>query len=62
MKVSGDIVIGDLLDENMRAEDILLEYGMHCPGCPASRGETIAEACEVHGIDLAALLAKLNGK
>ena len=29
---------------------------MHCLGCPASRGETIAEACEVHGVDCDVLL------
>jgi hybrid cluster-associated redox disulfide protein len=62
MKIDGDVVIGDLLDKNPEVEDILLELGMHCLGCPASRGETIAEACEVHGIDPDALLAKLNGK
>ena len=31
-----------------------------CLGCPASRGETIAEACEVHGVDCDELLEKLN--
>ena len=33
---------------------------MHCLGCPASRGETIAEACEVHGTDADELVKKLN--
>ena len=37
-----------------------LEIGMHCLGCPASRGETIAQACEVHGTDADALVEKLN--
>jgi len=35
---------------------------MHCLGCPASQGETIAEACEVHGIDADELIEKLNAK
>jgi len=34
--------------------------GMHCLGCPASRGESIEQACEVHGTDVDALLEKLN--
>lgn len=30
------------------------------PGCPASRGETVEEACMVHGIDTDELLEELN--
>lgn len=37
-----------------------LEIGMHCLGCPASRGESIEQACEVHGTDADALVEKLN--
>jgi hybrid cluster-associated redox disulfide protein len=33
---------------------------MHCLGCPSSRGETVEEACMVHGIDCDAFLAQLN--
>lgn len=34
--------------------------GMHCLGCPSSRGETIEEACQVHDVDCDDLLRKLN--
>ena len=37
-----------------------MEIGMHCLGCPASRGESIEEACEVHGVDCDELIEKLN--
>lgn len=40
--------------------DILLEAGMHCIGCFASMGETIEEACMVHGIDVDDLMNELN--
>jgi hybrid cluster-associated redox disulfide protein len=33
---------------------------MHCLGCPASRGETVEEACAVHGVDCDAVLAEVN--
>lgn len=33
---------------------------MHCLGCPSARGETIEQACYVHGNDADALVAKLN--
>ena len=29
-------------------------------GCPSSRGETVEEACAVHGIDVDKLLAVVN--
>ena len=36
------------------------EMGMHCLGCPASRGETVEEACMVHGVDPDTLVAAIN--
>lgn len=52
--------IGDLLQIAPEKADILMDAGMHCLGCPASQGETLAEACDVHGIDVHELLKKLN--
>ncbi len=52
--------IGELLEKNPEKADILLEAGMHCLGCPSSQAETLAEACEVHGIDVEDLLKELN--
>ena len=37
-----------------------MAIGMHCLGCPASRGETVEEACMVHGIEVDELLEELN--
>lgn len=60
MKFSKDTTIGEILETEPEKADLLLEAGMHCLGCPASRGETIEEACMVHGIDVEDLLEKLN--
>lgn len=61
MVVSKETIIGDILDENLEiAAPFFLGIGMHCLGCPASRGETIEEACAVHGVDPDELVAKLN--
>lgn len=60
MKVNKDMTIGELLEKAPEKADILLEAGMHCLGCPASQGETIEEACEVHGIDADEIIEKLN--
>ena len=59
-QITKDTVIGDILDIAPHTAPIFLSIGMHCLGCPASRGETIAEACEVHGVDCDELLEKLN--
>lgn len=54
------ILIGELLNKYPEKADILLEAGMHCLGCPAAQGESLEEACAVHGIDVEALVEKLN--
>ena len=54
------MIIGDILKINMGVVPILLNEGMHCIGCPASQGESLEEACMVHGIDADALTVKLN--
>ena len=60
MKIEKTITIGELLEKYPEKADILLEAGMHCLGCPASQGETIEEACMVHGIDVEELLEEIN--
>lgn len=60
MELNKDTKIGELLEAYPEKADILLESGMHCLGCPASQAETLEEACDVHGIDVEELLAKLK--
>lgn len=60
MKFNKDTKIGEILEVAPEKAEILLQAGMHCLGCPASQAETIAEACEVHGIDVEELIKKLN--
>ena len=60
MKFSKDTTIGEILEKAPEKADILLDVGMHCLSCPASQAETIAEACEVHGVDVEEVLKKLN--
>ncbi len=52
--------IGELLEIAPDKAEILLKAGMHCLGCPASQAETLEEACDVHGIDVDALLEEIN--
>ena len=59
-KITKDMIIEDIININMGCIPILLNEGMHCVGCPASQGETLEEACIVHGLDADALAKKLN--
>ena len=58
--ITKDTVIGTLLDLDPSLAPYFLKIGMHCLGCPSARGETIEQACMVHGTDADQLVAKLN--
>ena len=60
MKVTKETVIGEVLDFDMDTAQFFFEIGMHCLGCPMSRGESIADACAVHGTDADELVKKIN--
>lgn len=60
MTITKDTVIGDILDTDSTLAPIFLEMGMHCLGCPASRGETLEQACAVHGVNVDDVLAKIQ--
>lgn len=59
-EITKDTIIGDILDVCPDAAPLFLEIGMHCLGCPASRGETVEQACMVHGTNADELVSKLN--
>ena len=60
MTITKDTVIGDILKIAPQAAPLFMGIGMHCLGCPASQGETVAQACAVHNVDVEDLLAKVN--
>lgn len=60
MTITKDTVIGDILKITPQAAPLFMGIGMHCLGCPASQGETVEDACAVHGVDVNELLAKVN--
>ena len=60
MEITKDTIIGDILDRDPGTAQFFFEIGMHCLGCPASRGESIEDACAVHGTDADALVDKIN--
>ena len=60
MKVTKETLIGAILDYDVETARFFFEIGMHCLGCPHSRGESIEDACRAHGSDADKLIEKLN--
>lgn len=59
-QVTKDTVIQELLEQDRASAVILMQAGMHCVGCPSSIGESLEEACMVHGINCDELVKDLN--
>ena len=59
-QITKDTIIGDILDIAPETASIFLSIGMHCLGCPSSRGETVEQACMVHGVQVDELLERIN--
>lgn len=60
--VNGFTLIGTIMREYPEAVDVLLDAGMHCLGCPASQAESLADACSVHMLDAAPVVAAVNAR
>ncbi len=58
--VTKDTIIGDIINHDRLAAECFFEMGMFCVSCPASIGETVEQACAVHGIDADTMVEKLN--
>jgi hybrid cluster-associated redox disulfide protein len=58
--ITRDTVIADILDIAPESAPLFMSIGMHCLGCAMANGETLGEACEVHGVDTEEFLAKLT--
>jgi hybrid cluster-associated redox disulfide protein len=59
-KVTKDMIIADILKLDRGTVPILLGIGMHCLGCPSSSGESLEDACAVHGVDVDKVVKELN--
>jgi len=60
MAITKDTIIGDVVMEHQDIAPILMESGLHCLGCVMATGETIEEACMVHGLDADELVNTIN--
>ena len=58
--VSKDMTIQSIIEAHEDVSPILMASGMHCLGCIMAHGETLEQACAVHGIDVDELLGRIN--
>ena len=58
--ITKEMSIGQVLNIHRGTARILLEFGMHCLGCPASQMESLQDACAVHGTNMDELVHQLN--
>ena len=62
MEITRDTVIGEIVENCPQAMPVFQEIGMHCLGCPASRAESLADACAVHGMPVDRVVEAINTK
>lgn len=60
MQITKDMLIGEILEADVDTAPFFFEMGMHCLGCPSARGESLADACAVHGVDADEMVARIN--
>ena len=59
-QITKDMIIADIIAVDTNLIPVLMSAGMHCVGCPSAQGESLEEACFVHGLDADEEEAALN--
>ena len=60
LEITVNTTMGEMLEYDMGIAYVLMQCGMHCVGCPSSIGESLEEACYVHGLDADAVMAQIQ--
>ena len=60
MKVTKDTIIGEVVMADENVAPLLMSMGLHCLGCAMASGESIGDACMVHGLDADDLVNEIN--
>ena len=58
MEITKSTTMGEMLNFDRGIATILMQCGMHCVG---SIGESLEEACMVHGLDADVVLSRIKG-
>ncbi|MBQ6164055.1 MAG: DUF1858 domain-containing protein [Clostridia bacterium] len=60
MQFTKETTMGEMLEFDPEIALVLMQCGMHCVGCPSSIGESLEEACMVHGLDADDVMKIIN--
>ena len=60
--VNGGTLVGEIVGRYPESVEVLAQCGMHCLGCPAAQGESLDNACAVHGLEAGKVIAAVNQK
>jgi hybrid cluster-associated redox disulfide protein len=59
-KITKEMSIVEVVSKYPHTSEVFMSFGMACLGCAAARFENIAQGAGAHGIDVDALINKLN--
>ena len=60
MEITKEMTMGEILNEDIGIARVLMMCGMHCVGCPSSIGESLEDACAVHGLNVDTVLEAIK--
>lgn len=60
MEITKQTTMGEMLSYDVGIARVLMMNGMHCVGCPSSVGESLEDACAVHGLNADEVLASIQ--
>lgn len=58
--VDKTMTIREVLELDPEAARIMMDFGMHCLGCPHAVAESLEEASLTHGVDVDEMVRQLN--
>ena len=59
-QIERETIISDIMMNAPFTAPLFQAIGMHCLGCAMAKGENVAEACEVHGVDVDLFVKHVN--
>ena len=60
IKITADMIIGDVLKKYPSSRKVFEQHLSHCPKCGGNGAESIRRGAEQHGVDADELVKKLN--
>ncbi|MFH1276596.1 MAG: DUF1858 domain-containing protein [Candidatus Woesearchaeota archaeon] len=64
-KITKDMLIGDAVQENPKAAEVMFEHGLHCVGCCGAAMESIEDGAKGHGMpdeEIEEMLKEINAE